>query len=163
MLFSFEKYWENGRDKSGNWSLTWVSRDSGLGKLCHLHNFPGSNFTCFDKCFKIDTGGGGDGDGSGGWNGGGVFLSWIIIAMLAKREGVPLLQVMFSFKTHNVSETGFCLQVGPTQLGPISRAGSYLWTPGQKQKQKFAAGNQPAWSLVVSGPMGTHYCIFVHP
>jgi hypothetical protein len=90
MLFSFEQYWENGRDKSGNWCLTWVSRDSGLGKLCHLHNFPGSNFTCLDKYFKIFTG--------GGW-GGVVFLSWVFIAMLAKCEGVPLLQVMFSFKT----------------------------------------------------------------
>jgi hypothetical protein len=53
MLFSYEKYWENERDKSGNWCLTWLGRDSGLGKLCHLHNFPGSNFTCFDKYFKI--------------------------------------------------------------------------------------------------------------
>jgi hypothetical protein len=31
---------------------------------------------------------------------------------------------------HNISETGFCLppQVKPTQLGPIDRASSYLWT-----------------------------------
>jgi hypothetical protein len=60
------------------------------------------------KFYKIFTGG-------CGWDGEGVFLSWIIIAMLAYCEDVPLLQVMFSFKTHNVSETGFCLQVEPTQ------------------------------------------------
>jgi hypothetical protein len=70
--------------------------------------------------------------GGCGWDGGGVFPSWIITAMLAYCVGVPLLQVMFSFKTHNVSETGFCLQVGPTQLGLISRAGSYLRTTAQK-------------------------------
>jgi hypothetical protein len=32
--------------------------------------------------------------------------------------------VLLLFKTHNVSETGFCLrlQVEPTQLGPVDRA-----------------------------------------
>jgi hypothetical protein len=36
--------------------------------------------------------------------------------------------VLFLFKTHDVSETGFCLrfQVGPTQLGPIDRVNPYL-------------------------------------
>jgi hypothetical protein len=58
---------------------------------------------------------------------------------------------MFSFKTQNVSETGFCLLVEPIQLGPFSRAGSCHRTSAQKQK--LAAGKQPAWSLMVSGPM----------
>jgi hypothetical protein len=37
----------------------------------------------------------------------------------------------FSFKTHNVSETGFSLrlQVKPTQLDPLERASPYLRTP----------------------------------
>jgi hypothetical protein len=32
--------------------------------------------------------------------------------------------ILFLFKTHYISETGFCLllQVEPTQLGPIERA-----------------------------------------
>jgi hypothetical protein len=31
-----------------------------------------------------------------------------------------------------------------------------------RQKQKLAAGNQPSWLLVVSGPVGTHEHIFLH-
>jgi hypothetical protein len=39
--------------------------------------------------------------------------------------------VLFLFKTHRVSETGFSLylQAEPTQLGPIDRATPYLQTP----------------------------------
>jgi hypothetical protein len=46
-----------------------------------------------------------------------------------------LSTVLFLFKTHNVSETGFCLhlQVKPTQLGPIDRASPSLRTPAPTQ------------------------------
>jgi hypothetical protein len=40
---------------------------------------------------------------------------------------------------HNFSETGFplCLQVKPTQLGPIDRATSYLWTPAPTRDRVY--------------------------
>jgi hypothetical protein len=42
------------------------------------------------------------------------------------------LSIVLLFKTHNVSETGFCLrlQMTPTQLGPIDRASPYLRSDG---------------------------------
>jgi hypothetical protein len=46
--------------------------------------------------------------------------------------------VLFLFKKHNITETGFCLrlQVGPSQLGPIDRASPYLRTMVQKFRDR---------------------------
>jgi hypothetical protein len=43
------------------------------------------------------------------------------------------------FKTHNISETGFCLrlQVDPNQLGPIDRVTPYFWTPAPTQDRIY--------------------------
>jgi hypothetical protein len=42
--------------------------------------------------------------------------------------------ILFLFKTHSISETGFCLrlQVFPPQLGPIDRASPYLRKSGNR-------------------------------
>jgi hypothetical protein len=44
--------------------------------------------------------------------------------------------VLFLFKTHNVSEAGFCvrLQVESIQFGPIDRVSPYLQTPAPTQE-----------------------------
>jgi hypothetical protein len=48
---------------------------------------------------------------------------------------------VFYLKTHNISETGFCLrlQVKPTQLGLIDRASPYL------QRWRLALSIAPKW------------------
>jgi hypothetical protein len=40
---------------------------------------------------------------------------------------------------HNVLETGLCLclQVKPSQLGPIDRASPYVWTPAPTQDRLY--------------------------
>jgi hypothetical protein len=45
--------------------------------------------------------------------------------------------LFFLKKTHDVSETGFCLrlQVAPTQLGPMDRASPYLRTTATTQER----------------------------
>jgi hypothetical protein len=50
-----------------------------------------------------------------------------------------LFIVLFLFKTHNVSETGFFLsfQVKPIQLGPIDRATRYLQTQATTQDRTY--------------------------
>jgi hypothetical protein len=47
--------------------------------------------------------------------------------------------VLFWFKMHNISDTGFCLcfLVERTQLGPVDRASPYLWTPAPKQDRMY--------------------------
>jgi hypothetical protein len=47
--------------------------------------------------------------------------------------------VLFLFKTHNVSESGFYLrlQVEPNQLGPIGIASPYLRTPAPTQDRTY--------------------------
>jgi hypothetical protein len=47
--------------------------------------------------------------------------------------------ILFLFKTHNVSDIGFCLglQVEPTQLGPTDRDSPYLRTPAQTQERIY--------------------------
>jgi hypothetical protein len=66
--------------------------------------------------------------------------------------------VLFLFRRHNVSETGFCvpLQVEPTHLGPIDRASPYLRTPASESESKLCYDRQsvgqswnksPIWGL----------------
>jgi hypothetical protein len=48
--------------------------------------------------------------------------------------------VLLLFKTHNVSESGFCLrlQVEPTQLDPVDRDSRYLRTPASVSQSHIA-------------------------
>jgi hypothetical protein len=48
-------------------------------------------------------------------------------------------RLVFTNKTHSVSETGFCfrLQMAPTQLGPIDRASPYLRRSATTQEREY--------------------------
>jgi hypothetical protein len=54
-----------------------------------------------------------------------ILCFWTLSIVLSLSKNHPVY-----FSRHNVLETGFCLclQVKPTQLGPIDRASPHLWT-----------------------------------